>query len=222
MKILAVSDVELSFIYSAQVKKRFRDVDVLIGCGDLPYYYLEYLVSMLDRPLYYVRGNHASKMEMLSGGSQRSAPWGAADIHRRLMRDESGLLLGGIEGSLRYNYGPHQYTQSEMWLMVWSLLPGLIANRIRYGRYLDVFVTHAPPWKINDMDDLPHRGIKAFAWLVRVFQPMYHLHGHIHVYNRTMVTERQIKKTWVINSYGFREINFELPPVRGSRQKKEG
>lgn len=221
MKLLAVSDVELSFIYSSQVKKRFRDVDILIGCGDLPYYYLEYLVSMLDRPLYYVRGNHASKTEIASGGVHRTGPWGAADIHRRLMRDESGLLLGGIEGCLRYNYGPHQYTQGEMWLMVWSLVPGLIANRIRHGRYLDILVTHAPPWKINDMDDLPHRGIKAFGWLVRVFQPLYHLHGHIHVYNRNMITEQQVKKTCVINTYGFREIKFDLPPEREARQKKE-
>jgi Icc-related predicted phosphoesterase len=221
MKLLAVSDVELSFIYSSQVKKRFRDVDILIGCGDLPYYYLEYLISMLDRPLYYVRGNHASKMEMASGGVHRTAPWGAVDLHRRLWRDESGLLLAGMEGSLRYNFGPYQYTQTDMWLMVWSLVPGLIANRIRYGRYLDVFVSHAPPWKINDLDDLPHRGIKAFGWLVRVFQPRYHLHGHIHVYNRNRITEQQVKLTCVVNTYGFREIKMDLPPDRRARKKKE-
>ncbi len=221
MKLLAVSDVELSFIYSSQVKKRFRDVDILIGCGDLPYYYLEYLISMLDRPLYYVRGNHASKTEIASGGVHRTAPWGANDLHRRTLRDESGLLLAGMEGSLRYNYGPYQYTQADMWLMVWSLVPGLIANRIRYGRYLDVFVTHAPPWKINDMDDLPHQGIKAFVWLVRVFQPFYHLHGHIHIYNRNMVTEQKVKNTCVVNTYGYREIKLEVPPDRGARRKKE-
>ena len=62
MKILAVSDTEVPILYSPSIVQRFRDVDVIISCGDLPYYYLEYMISMLDVPLYYVRGNHASQV----------------------------------------------------------------------------------------------------------------------------------------------------------------
>jgi len=155
MKILAVSDVELGFIYSPQIARRFQDVDLIIGCGDLPYFYLEYMISMLDVPLYFVRGNHASQSEYGVGG-ERHFPWGAVDLHRRAVRDESGLLLAGIEGSNRYNFGEHQYTQVEMWAFAFSLAPALMVNKIRYGRYLDILITHAPPWKIHDMDDLPH------------------------------------------------------------------
>lgn len=208
MKILSVSDVELSFIYSAHITERFRDVDLVISCGDLPHYYLEYMISMLDVPLYYVHGNHASKVEYSAEG-ERSAPWGGYDLHRRVKRDPSGLLLAGIEGSLQYNYGPHQYTQSQMWMFVFSLVPGLFFNKLRYGRYLDVFVTHASPWKIHDMDDRPHRGAKAFRWLIDVFQPSYHLHGHIHVYRSDTVTETTIGKTKVINTFGYRETNID-------------
>lgn len=207
MKILAVSDEELGFIYSPQVARRFGDVDLVIGCGDLPYYYLEYIISMLDVPLYFVRGNHASQTEFGSNG-ERTFPWGAEDLHRRVVRDPSGLLLAGIEGSLRYNFGAHQYTQAEMWGLAYWLAPRLMLNKIRYGRYLDVLVTHAPPWKIHDMDDLPHRGIKAFNWLVRVFKPMYHLHGHIHVYRSDTITETQVGATRVINTYGYRELTI--------------
>ncbi|MGA8924490.1 MAG: hypothetical protein WB682_15225, partial [Candidatus Dormiibacterota bacterium] len=32
--------------------------DVVLSCGDLPFDYLEYLVSRLDVPLLYVPGNH--------------------------------------------------------------------------------------------------------------------------------------------------------------------
>ncbi|MFN7035590.1 MAG: metallophosphoesterase [Bellilinea sp.] len=212
MNILAVSDIELGFIYNVQIGQRFKNVDLIISCGDLPYYYLEFILSVLDRPLYYVRGNHASKVEITTAG-ERSSPWGAVDLHRRAVRSPQGILLAGIEGSLRYNYGPHQYTQAEMWWMALSLTPALMLNKLRFGRYLDIFVTHAPPWGIHDMDDLPHRGIKAFNWLIKVFQPAYHLHGHIHVYRNDTEVETKVGNTTVINCYGYREIQFNFQRV---------
>ena len=52
MKILSISDVVIPFIYSAQVRSLFADVDLVVSCGDLPYTYLEYIISMLDIPLF--------------------------------------------------------------------------------------------------------------------------------------------------------------------------
>lgn len=213
MKILSVSDVELGIIYSPQIAQRFEDVDLLIGCGDLPYYYLEYMISTLNVPLYYVRGNHASKVEITSHGERRE-PWGAVDLHRRVICDATGLILAGIEGSVRYNFGAHQYTQGQMWSMVLLMTPALFIHRMLYGRYLDIFISHAPPWKIHDADDLPHQGIKAFNWLARVFKPAYHLHGHIHVYRSDTITETQSGATRVINSYGYRVIQFNLMQLK--------
>jgi Icc-related predicted phosphoesterase len=210
MRILAVADVEIGFIYSPMVKEKFNAVDLIISCGDLPYYYLEYVETMLDKPLYYVRGNHASRVEITTGG-ERTYPWGGKDLHQKVMRDESGLLMAGLEGSIQYNRGPHQYTQNQFWMKSFMLAPLLMLNRARYGRALDILVTHAPPWKIHDEDDLPHRGIKAFRWLIDVFQPAFHLHGHIHVYNRDTVTKTQIGFTKVINTYGYRELEYTPP-----------
>jgi Icc-related predicted phosphoesterase len=223
MKILAVSDIELGFIYNVQIAQRFKDVDMMISCGDLPYYYLEFMVSMLDKPLYFVRGNHASKVESTSAG-ERTAPWGAEDLHQRVTRVPGGLLMAGIEGSIRYNNGPHQYSQGEMWSMALGLVPRLMINRLRYGRFLDVLVTHAPPWKIHDMEDLPHHGIKAFRWLLQVFKPAYHLHGHIHVYRNDIPTITQFEETQVINCYGYRELTLEakINPNHRSVQAAEG
>lgn len=45
MKILAVSDRVLDKLYSSQVSQSFPDIDLLIGCGDLPFYYLDFLTS---------------------------------------------------------------------------------------------------------------------------------------------------------------------------------
>lgn len=212
MKLLTVSDKELPIIYSSNIKTRFKDVDLAISCGDLSYYYLEYIISSLDIPLYFVRGNHAKEVEFGCDGS-RSAPWGAIDLHKKVLRDrKTGLLLAGIEGSLLYSGGAHQYTQSEMWGMVLQLVPALLWNRIHYGRYLDVFVTHASPWQIHDQDDPAHQGVKAFNWLIETFQPRYHIHGHIHVYNPWVVTKTQLGETQILNTYGYREIIFKKNP----------
>ncbi|KAF0110526.1 MAG: hypothetical protein FD147_1582 [Chloroflexi bacterium] len=214
MKLLAVSDTEIGFIYSPMITDRFSDVDLVISCGDLPYFYLEYIVSMLNVPLYFVRGNHASKVEFVSAGSPRTSPWGTIDLHQRVCEDDTGLLLAGLEGCVQYNQGPYQYTQDQYWFKVFRLVPRLFLNKIRLGRYLDIFVTHAPPWKIHDMDDRPHRGIKAFNWLINVFQPTYHLHGHIHIYRQDMVMQTLVGKTKVTNTYGYREIIIETPKNR--------
>lgn len=217
MKILAVSDIELGFIYNPQIVERFNNIDLVISCGDLPYYYLEFIISSLNVPLYYVRGNHSSKVEASISGSDRTSPWGAVDLHRRVICDDTGVLLAGLEGSLRYNYGPHQYSQGQMWRKVLAMTPALFYNKLRYGRYLDIFVSHAPPYQIHDMDDLPHRGIKAFRWLDRVFQPTLHLHGHIHIYRHQSVFCTPFEQTTIINAYGYREMEVGLAQGRKDR-----
>jgi Icc-related predicted phosphoesterase len=98
-----------------------------------------------------------------------------------------------------------------MWLMLLSLVPRLLYNRVRYGRYLDILVTHAPPWKIHDKEDLPHQGIKAFRWFIETFRPAYHLHGHIHIYQQYDVTETKLDQTQVVNVYGYKRITLDLP-----------
>jgi uncharacterized protein len=216
IKILGLSDVEVPLIHNAQVAQRFPDTDLVIGCGDLSYEYMEYVISKLDTPLYYVRGNHSKPVEDVPGGIL-VAPRGGIDLHRKAI-NEHGLLLAGAEGSLRYRDGPYQYAQWEMWLMIFSLAPRLLYNRIRYGRFLDIFVTHASPWGIHDAPDLTHQGFKAFRWFLRVFQPAYHLHGHIHIYRPDTVTETLFHKTRVINTFGYRSLDFTVPDGRNHRQ----
>ena len=208
LKILSLSDKQVESIYSSQVKKRFGEVDLILGCGDLAYYYLEFVVSMLDVPLFYVRGNHSSQVEYTMVGP-KTHPEGGRDLHRRVLNHKD-LILAGVEGSLRYRKGPFQYSQTEMWMHVLRIAPILLKNRLLHGRYLDVFVSHAPPWGIHDKQDLPHQGIKAFTWFIETFKPRYHFHGHIHIYRQDEQTETQHGSTTVINTYGFKETTLEL------------
>jgi Icc-related predicted phosphoesterase len=211
MKILAVSDVESPLIYSPNITKRFSDVDFAISCGDLSYFYLEYIISTLDIPLFFVRGNHAKEIEYGCGG-ERKEPWGGINLHRKTIRlKDTGLLLSGIQGCIRYNLGKYQYTQQEMWLMVMKLVPNLLSNKIRYGRFLDIFVSHASPWGIHDDTDKAHQGVKAFLWLDKVFQPSFHLHGHIHLYSPTTTRQTRLGNTTIHNVFCYQKLNFELP-----------
>jgi len=215
MKILGISDNEVNVLYSPQISKRFEDVDLILSCGDLPFFYLDYIITMLNKPFYYVRGNHYYGPDPTVDPKQQSM-WNHTNLNCRVV-EEKGLLIAGIEGSVRYNRGPYQYTQDEMWTHVFNLVPQLLINRVRTERYLDIFISHAPPWGIHDKNDLPHHGIKAFRWLIKVFKPRLHLHGHIHLYSQDAPRETRVDKTRVVNVYSYRVIDLLDSP----RQKKK-
>jgi Icc-related predicted phosphoesterase len=207
VKILSISDKVDPSIYSNHIGERFADIDFIIACGDLPYYYQEFLISMLNVPLFFVHGNHDPEVEYSDHG-ECAYPHGGTDLHGRVLRRRD-LLLAGVQGSIRYSRSSkYQYTQFQMWVHVVRLVPGLLWNRLFYGRYLDIFVTHASPWGIHDGPDYPHVGIKAFRWLLQIFQPRYHFHGHIHVYKPNMITETRFGTTNVVNTYGYTITEF--------------
>jgi Icc-related predicted phosphoesterase len=220
MIILSVSDRIEQSIYDMAARSRFPQVDLILGCGDLPYYYLEYMVDTFHAPAYFVRGNHAAKMEVSDYGS-RTHPHGAVDLHRKVVNHQ-GILLAGLEGSIRYRPGDHQYSQLEMWMMVFSLAPKLVYNRILYGRALDILITHSPPWGVHDRTDPPHRGFKALRWLIKVFKPAYHFHGHVHLYGHDSKNRHVtlVDSTQVVNTCGWRKTELAVEELT-NRFKKE-
>ena len=208
MKILSVSDQVDPRIYSEKLRERHNDVAFVLSCGDLPYEYLEFIISGLNKPLYYVHGNHdhSKKVEL---DKKKNHPMGADNLHGKIYR-EQGLILAGVDGSIRYNRKTrYQYTQGEMWSHIFRLVPGLLYNKLVFGRFLDIFVTHAPPRGVHEGEDWTHQGIKAFRWLIDTFQPAYHFHGHIHIYRPDTVAETRIGKTQVINTFQFKVTNIQ-------------
>jgi len=212
MRILALSDQVVEHLYSPLIKERFGDVDLVVGCGDLPIYYLDYIVSMLNVPLTHVPGNH--DLPEVSPNSDREpencgVPRWSANIDGRVVK-EQGLLLAGLGGSIRYRPdGVHQYTQAEMTRRVLALAPRMYWNRIRCGRFLDILVTHAPPRGIHDAEDPAHVGFAVFNKFIAHFRPRYLLHGHSHVYRRCDVTTTQVGPTTIINVYPYRLIEVD-------------
>ena len=219
MRALVICDKVEPILYSSGIQQHVGKIDLVISCGDLPHYYLEFIMTMLGRPTYYVAGNHAPQVEYQAGKGDAwqgiSEPMGAVNLHMRTVC-EGPLLLAGLEGSIRYNTAPHfQYTQNEMWRIIFRMAPRLLVNRIRYGRYLDVLVAHSPPWGIHDQEDRPHQGFKSFLAFMRWFKPRYLLHGHIHLYRRNVTVQTHYHETEVINTYPYRIL--ELEPSTGAQ-----
>jgi Icc-related predicted phosphoesterase len=100
-------------------------------------------------------------------------------------------------------------TDTEMWGNIAALIPGLLYNRLRYGRWLDVLVAHSPPFGIHDKPDRAHQGFQSFLTFMRWFKPRYLLHGHIHLYRQNEVTKTHYCATDVINIYPFRILDLE-------------
>lgn len=210
-RILAVSDRVMDHLYSADVRDKYSDLDLIIGCGDLPFYYLDFLISALDVPLVYVRGNHDGEPQYAADKRVLTAVQGGQELHRRTIQMK-GLLLAGLEGSMRYRpHAPHMYTEREMTLQVVRLVPRLLWNRQRYGRYLDILITHSPPFGIHDQSDLPHTGFKIFLTFMRYFKPRYLLHGHVHLYRQDVPRVTTHEETTVINVYPYRLLEIESP-----------
>ncbi|GMV32174.1 MAG: metallophosphoesterase [Chloroflexi bacterium CFX1] len=207
MKILAVSDQVIERVYSLASNGHFKDVDMIIGCGDLPYVYLEYLVTILDAPLFYVPGNHDPDFDPHDVRSQAE---GGSNLDLKTVAC-NGFLIGGFGGSARYRPdGANQHTQAEAFLRAFRMFPRLALNRIRYGRALDVLISHSPPFGIHDDTDNPHRGLKALNWLHRIAAPRLHLHGHTHFYRGNIgANETQSGATRVINVYPYKIIDLD-------------
>lgn len=216
MRILTVSDKVEPRLYGPQIKRIVGPVDLVLSCGDLPDYYLDYIVSMLNAPCYFVHGNHAQGAEFLHPrrGQRRRRRMRHAqgcDVNGRVVC-ERGLFIAGFEGSMRYNSNPRfQYTEAEMSLKVLKMAPRLAWNRLRYGRFLDILITHAPPFGIHDGPDLCHRGFRAFLTFMRWFRPRYLIHGHKHVYRPDEITRTVYHHTEVINTYGYRILELTPP-----------
>lgn len=215
MNILALSDDVVDMIYSIQARERFADRDLVIACGDLPYYYLEFVVTLLGKPVFYVHGNHDKMKQYRSDGRTLNHAEGCDLIDGRVHRhrDERGrvLLMAGLGGCMRYNQEEaYQYTQEEMNQRAVRLFPGLLFNRVRYGRFLDVLVTHSPPFGIHDAGDVAHTGFRAFLPFMRWFRPRLMLHGHVHNFSANLTPTTRYHKTTIMNVHPYRRIELEV------------
>lgn len=223
MRILAVADARHPAIEAHFDPTRWRGVELVIGCGDLPGDYLDYIATSLGVPLLYVRGNHDSTLLQRQGSV-------GENLDGRIVRHK-GLTIVGFEGSAWYGGRGVEYTQLQMHLRVWATVPRLLA-----ARKLDIVVTHAPPAlrpsqtlgveleSPNSLDlakppresfgldegpgDYAHRGFSAFTAVLHRFRPRLWLHGHTHLNYSRAPRVRRYADTFIANAYEYLVFNL--------------
>ncbi len=197
MKILIVSDTESRYIWDHFNKERFKNIELVISCGDLKSSYLQFLVTMLGVPVYYIHGNHDERYIM-------SPPCGCDSIDDELIQFKGYNILG-LGGSPEYRGGKFQYTEKQMEKRYKKLI-----KKIKKSGGIDILVTHSPAFELGDGDDFAHVGFKVFRKMLDAWKPSYHFHGHQHL-NYGQKNERYLQygSTLIVNAHDYHIIEIE-------------
>lgn len=211
MKILAISDVTELMLYGGSLAGYASGVEAVVSCGDLPFEYLEYIVTFSGAPLYYVRGNHDPE-------EGAKAPGGCIPLDGRVV-DIGGVVLAGLSGSRWYSGGPNQYTERAMGRRASVLSARISVNKLLRKGVPDAFVTHAPPLGLGDREDVAHTGFETFVGLMDRHAPSLWLHGHVHLYGTEAREMRETKRgeTRIVNVFGHKILEV---PARGGKEPR--
>lgn len=193
-KILCVSDIEiLDKMDEDLLKQRFKDIDFIMSAGDLSNRYLDYLVSVLNKDLIMVNGNHIYHSDY---------PITFAKIIDGKGIKYKGLRILGLDGCKVYSFKHHQYTETQMKFKI-------LKNFIFLLRGVDIVLSHASPEGIHDVKDGVHDGFKVFHKIINKFKPKLWIHGHIHLHNYMNYQDTEIGDTVVSNTFGYRVFIFK-------------
>lgn len=196
MKILLISDEESKLLWDFFDKERLRDIELIVSCGDLKREYLEFLVSMVPVPLFYVPGNHDKTFV-------EKPPEGCVNLHGKIVTFK-GVRFFGLGGCKSPRQDSYEYTEKRME----KLIRKTWWERTKSRGY-DIFVTHAPARGIGDGDDLFHQGFESFLRLNEKYRPRFHFFGHQHKRYGTRV-ESRIERNGVtyINGCGYQILDI--------------
>jgi Icc-related predicted phosphoesterase len=191
MRLLAVADEEDEFLCARLAAGDLPKVDVVVSGGDLRPSYLDYVATMANAPLLYVRGNHDTD------GAGYDV-MGGTPLDMRV-ENVGGLRIAGLDGSLDYREGIVGYSEAHMCRRAFAL-----AAKAQLAGGVDVLVTHAPPRGYGDLDDAPHRGFVCYNWLLNLLRPRLMLCGHVHLTYGRMDRERMHPSgARIVNAYGY-------------------
>lgn len=188
MKILVIADEESRSLWDYWDKSKTDGIDLILSCGDLNAEYLTFLATMANVDVLYVHGNH-------DGNYLHKPPEGCICIDDKII-DYNGIRIFGLGGSMKYGNGRFQFTEKEMQRRIGKRRLSLLKNK-----GFDILLTHAPARNINDMDDLPHRGVECFNKLIRKYNPKFFIHGHVHRNYGNFRRTQIIGETTVVNAY---------------------
>lgn len=197
LKILLLSDVESPYIWEHFHAESFKDIELVLSCGDLKAEYLSFIVTLIKAPVLYVPGNHNTDY-------LREPPEGCDSIDGAIVKYK-GIRILGLGGSMKYNgEPPFQFTETEMERKIRRLKPAILKNN-----GFDILVTHAPALGLGDGEDLCHRGFEIYKKLLDKYSPKYFVHGHMHLNYGRRQRKMSYGSTTIINAYEYHILDYK-------------
>ena len=188
--ITCIADYEDPLLYSENVRNALKNTDFILSAGDLSKEYLEYIVTLSDKPLFYIHGNHDKKL-------LDDPPGGCICIDDDLYIHQ-GIRILGLGGSFLYNGDGIQYSEKEMESRIRKL-----KLKIARAGGVDIVVTHAPIKGYGDLEDLAHWGFACFEKLLEDQKPRFWFYGHVHGNYKPFMKKIQAHdKTMIVNVSG--------------------
>ncbi len=188
--ITCIADEEDMVLYSGSVKNVLKDTDFLISAGDLKKEYLEYIVTLTNKPLFYIHGNHDKKL-------LEDPPEGCICIDDDLITYQ-GIRILGLGGSFLYNGEGIQFTEVQMERKIARL-----KLKILKAKGVDIVVTHAPIKGYGELEDYAHQGFECFNKLLEDLKPRFWFYGHVHTsYGSAIKRIHTRNKTMIVNVSG--------------------
>lgn len=196
MKILVIADEEEKSLWDYWTKDKTKDVDFILSAGDLKAEYLSFLVTMVNRPVFYICGNHDGNYEV-------KPPEGCDCIDDKIIT-YNGIRILGLGGSMYYSGGPHQFTEEKMKARIRKLF-----FKLKRSKGIDIILTHAPVSGYGDGEDITHRGFECFLSLIEQYHPKYLIHGHVHKsYGHSFQRCYDVGNTKIVNASGHYYIEI--------------
>lgn len=160
--MLVIADYENAHF----IEKIDTNIDFVLSCGDFNFKILEEIYERFKKPIFAVKGNH---------DSQAPFPRFVQDVHFKVVQHRD-WFIGGWQGVPSYkSTGPYEWDDSNA------------LSQLNKFPYVDIFICHAPVYKLTDEEDYAHQGSEAILSYIKEKQPKYVYHGHVHSKIGTMI-----------------------------------
>ena len=204
-RIMVLADEEDPGLWDYWTQEKTQNLDLILSAGDLKPEYLEFLATMSNKTVLYVRGNHDTRYD-------QKPPLGCIDIDDQVYIWNNSLRICGAGGSMKYRTGRDMYTEKQMKHRLWKL-----GFRLRRTNGMDIFLAHAPAAGHGDMDDPAHQGFACFNAFLEKWRPFYMINGHVHKTYGDFQRERiHPSGTRIINAYD--KYIIEIPKHTGKHK----
>ena len=195
--LLCVSDEEDQLLWGQGGTNKLKSYDLILSSGDLKSDYLEYLVTISNKPLLYVHGNHDEQYDV-------KEPSGCICIDDDVYIYD-GIRIAGLGGSIKYkDNAKYMYNEKQMKKRIKKL-----KRKIDKVGGVDIVVTHAPVAGYGSLDDFAHSGFECFVDLIKEYHPKYLFYGHVHSrYDYKYTGYYELEGTQIINVSNKRDIIY--------------